>query len=792
MQSKKSMLARITALTLGISLLSGALLSSGIVTTADSTGTTEVKEDFEIDRNWARLLQHSIYFYDANMCGCEVTENNLYSWRNDCHTYDSQVPLDTAHTNLTQDMIDQYSDIFDPDGDGCVDVNGGFHDAGDHVKFGLPEAYAASTLAWGYYEFRDAYAQTGQDDHIETICRYFSDYFMRSTFRDENGDVISFCYQVGDGDIDHAYWQAPENDTMDRPAFFSRPDNPSTDNVSNSAASLAINYLNFKDTDPEYAEKCLDYAIALYDYATSFGSARSATSSDEGSKGYYTSSKWEDDYCFAACWLYIITKDHKYLEDCLPIVDYYAAPCYVYCWNDMWCGVSILLGIISDSYPSLSTEYIQATGKSPYEEIDFWKKTAEAINTYIKGGIGTITPAGYFWLNTWGSARYNTAAQFCAFIYDKYNDGVDKYNTSNPAYALSDWAKGQMEYLMGENPVNTCYVVGYCDNSVKYPHHRAASGLTKCEDTADHKHILYGALVGGPDAEDKHVDTTADWIYNEVTIDYNAAFVGASAALYYFYGDDSMEVDADFPPPDPGMEETDDTNVFGGDEYWVSAFCADEIQATGAGVSKITFYVFANATSPKTDISIKYFFDISEFTNGTDPTTLKASCVYDQAATEDGMPGKLTGPIKYDDDTYYIEVSWPGYTIANSNKKYQVILGLYYGDTWNTSNDWSHEGMPDVGSQYDSIQTNATEYAVRCDNICVYSNGALIGGTEPDGSTAAKVYSVNSYLRLMQGLDNCKVFPGPNFAGQYDLNSDNKANVIDALILKRLVTGIDS
>ena len=114
---------------------------------------------------------------------------------------------------------------------------------------------------------------------------------------DENGDVISFCYQVGDGDIDHAYWQAPENDTMDRPAFFSRPDNPSTDNVSNSAASLAINYLNFKDTDPEYAEKCLDYAIALYDYATSFGSARSATSSDEGSKGYYTSSKWEDDYC---------------------------------------------------------------------------------------------------------------------------------------------------------------------------------------------------------------------------------------------------------------------------------------------------------------------------------------------------------------------------------------------------------------------------------------------------------------------------------------------------------------
>jgi len=35
-----------------------------------------------------------------------------------------------------------------PDGDGKVDVSGGFHDAGDHVKFGLPQAYAASTVGW--------------------------------------------------------------------------------------------------------------------------------------------------------------------------------------------------------------------------------------------------------------------------------------------------------------------------------------------------------------------------------------------------------------------------------------------------------------------------------------------------------------------------------------------------------------------------------------------------------------------------------------------------------------------
>lgn len=94
--------------------------------------------------------------------------------------------------------------------------------------------------------------------------------------------------------------------------------------------------------------------------------------------------------------------------------------------------------------------------------------------------------------------------------------------------------------------MNRAYEVGYDETAAKFPHHRAASGLTKCEDTDEQKHVLYGALVGGPDAQDKHNDITADWIYNEVTIDYNAAFVGACAGLYDYYGTDAMEITPDF------------------------------------------------------------------------------------------------------------------------------------------------------------------------------------------------------------------------------------------------------
>ena len=57
----------------------------------------------------------------------------------------------------------------------------------------MPEAYAASTLGWGYYEFRDSYVKTRQNDHIETILKYFNDYFMKCTFRNASGDVVAFC-----------------------------------------------------------------------------------------------------------------------------------------------------------------------------------------------------------------------------------------------------------------------------------------------------------------------------------------------------------------------------------------------------------------------------------------------------------------------------------------------------------------------------------------------------------------------------------------------------------------------
>ena len=122
---------------LAASLIAAATIgSSGVLTSLSYLPVRAADTD-----NYAKLLQYSMYFYDGNMCGSEVGETSAFDWRDDCHTGD--------------------------------EVVGGFHDAGDHVKFGLPAGYSASMLGWGYYEFKDSYDSLGQTAHLKKITDYF-------------------------------------------------------------------------------------------------------------------------------------------------------------------------------------------------------------------------------------------------------------------------------------------------------------------------------------------------------------------------------------------------------------------------------------------------------------------------------------------------------------------------------------------------------------------------------------------------------------------------------------------
>jgi endoglucanase len=69
-----------------------------------------------------------------------------------------------------------------------------------------------------------------------------------------------------------------------------------------------------------------------------------------------------------------------------------------------------------------------------------------------------------------------------------------------------------------------------------------------------HRHILYGALVGGPDSTDTHNDVTTDYVLNEVAIDYNASAVAGLSMAAYFFGQNQMPEPDPEPEPHPGDE----------------------------------------------------------------------------------------------------------------------------------------------------------------------------------------------------------------------------------------------
>ncbi|MCR4760200.1 MAG: glycoside hydrolase family 9 protein [Oscillospiraceae bacterium] len=715
-----------------------------------------------LDLNYAKALQYSIYFYDANMCGTEVGEHTRLSWRDDCHTYDAHVPMvpwdgntvEGGGTNLSQAFMDKYKDVLDPDGDGTIDVAGGMHDAGDHVEFGMPENYAAATLGWGYYEFRDSYTALKQDDHIETVLRHFNDYLMKCTFRDKDGTVIAHCYQVGEGGIDHAIWEAPEVDTMVRPAYFLTAEKPQTDYVVSACASLAINYLNFKDSDAEYAEKCLDYALALWDFANA--NEKSLSDNGDGPGQFYNSSKWEDDYCWAAAWLYRATGDASVFDYAYKIFDYYAASGWVYCWNDVWSGASILWAAINQEHPELDMvqKIRDAQGKNEYVFKDFWDD--DCVGKILSTYKAKTTPQGMVFIDVWGSCRYASAFALCCAVYDKY------HNDGKPS-EWSEFGKKQIDYILGDNDITyketakqtvlagrngehgkRVFLCGYDDTySVMNPHHRAASGLTMAEDPRQQKHTLWGALAGGPDNKDAHSDSTNDWRENEVTIDYNAAFVGACAAMYQYYGTDDMKVTENFPPAEQVSEDEQS-----GTGYWVEAMGRDVRNDDGTGAVEVSLKVYSGLPKPSKDITVRYYIDLSEVAK---PDIVKAKKLYDQAEAEiKGSSIEVSNPVKWDkmDNVYYVELKWDGCTFANSGKKTQFEVGFYgigYTDPdthkyvvydWDPSNDWSFKTLK-LGEKGDFYEVENPPEVLN-EHICIYENGVLLGGTEPDGTVPAE------------------------------------------------------
>ncbi len=418
--------------------------------------------------SYPEALKYSIWFYDANKCGKDVASDNVFNWRSACHTTDG-------------------SDV-------GVDLTGGFHDCGDHIKFGITNGYAASILGWSLYEFKGGFDASGNTTKMLSTLKYFTDYFMSC-----RESASKYYYHVGDPS-DHDYWGPPEAQTGSRTIKrYMGSGQGAADVCGLYSGALSLMYLNYKSIDSSYADKCLAAAKELY----ALGKNNPGVGNGDG---FYSSSDWKDDMAWAAMWLYVIEKNNSYLND---VNSWVPSPStnWTMCWNDMKLAVAAVGA--------------SATGDSKYKDaltssLSYWKNSITTSN----GGLKI--------LDSWGTLRYTSAECMLALVYYKlYKDESAK-----------SFAKSQMDYILGDNPANMSYVIGFGSNYPKHPHHRAASGYVGWSDwKSPAKNILTGALVGGPDSSDRYTDETDKFTCSEVGIDYNAGLVGAMAGMVQFYCD---------------------------------------------------------------------------------------------------------------------------------------------------------------------------------------------------------------------------------------------------------------
>ena len=447
----------------------GVLAVTGTASAVSGMTLSASAADLQLD-NYAKLLQYSLYFYDANMCGSKAGES-AFSWRDACHANDV--------------------------------VDGGFHDAGDNVKFEQTMGFTSSTMGWMYYEYKDQFEKTGVAQHYQVLMDYFCDYYKGCTTL-SGDEVTSFVYQIDDNS-DHSTWCPPEGMNSRGSDKTYTTSNSASDIAAEFAATLVQNYMFTGD------EEDLKYATALYNFADKYRKV-------ETNQNNYAYDGVQDDISWAAGWMYLATKEQKYLDESNKYNNYSNGWTKDYCWADSWLGAAILNAEITGNWTN-ATSYID--------------------------GVVNSNQNQFYVMNSWGSARHNTLMQTCALVVSHHKDESGK--------DYSEWAKKQMNYILGDNNANVCLVVGYNDVSATSPHHRAASNLTISPDwhefnnwdgkySSTNGHTLYGALCGGPTSSDfkTYNDTAKDATSNEVALDYQIGLVGAAAGLYAAYGTGSV------------------------------------------------------------------------------------------------------------------------------------------------------------------------------------------------------------------------------------------------------------
>ncbi|KAL5989306.1 Endoglucanase [Asimina triloba] len=178
--------------------------------------------------DYGQALSKSILFYEAQRSGY-LPSNQRVKWRADSGLHDGKAS--------------------------GIDLVGGYYDAGDNVKFGLPMAFTVTMMSWSIIEYGRQMAATGELGHAMEAVKWGTDYFIKA-----HPEPNVLYGEVGDGSSDHYCWQRPEDMTTDRHAYRIDANNPGSDLAGETAAAMAAASIVFHRSNPAYSSELLSHA----------------------------------------------------------------------------------------------------------------------------------------------------------------------------------------------------------------------------------------------------------------------------------------------------------------------------------------------------------------------------------------------------------------------------------------------------------------------------------------------------------------------------------------------------
>nr|WDA53384.1 glycosyl hydrolase 9b18 [Erycina pusilla] len=417
-----------------------------------------------------------------------------------------------------------------------VDLEGGYYDAGDNVKFGFPMAFSTTMLAWSIVEFGE-FMPSDELRNAQVAVRWGTDYLLKTIAEPDR-----LFIQVGDPIVDHNCWERPEDMDTTRTVYSVGPEKPGSEVAGETAAALAAATVALRPNDGAYAEKLLEGAFKAFEFADKY---RGAYSDDPklragGCPFYCDFDGYQDELLWGAAWLRRASQNESFLNYIQNNGKTLGADENIneFGWDNKHAGLNILL----------SKEFLEGREMS----LESYKESADSFMCTLVPESSSShiqhTPGGLIYKAGGSNMQHVTSIAFLLLTYANYLTKTSQFvtcgNTAISPFSLVNQAKKQVDYILGDNPSKMSYMVGYGDKFPQRIHHRASSlpsifnhpqfmackeGTIYYNSSNPNPNPLIGAIVGGPGEDDVYEDDRADFRKSEPTTYINAPLVGVLA-----------------------------------------------------------------------------------------------------------------------------------------------------------------------------------------------------------------------------------------------------------------------